>query len=234
MTDDKKEVALCGLGKSTIQEIEDITANFQISLTSSKTKFERDLLVANGIAQLEEVITEEVMKPILYLKNNKLGFLTDEESRGKAYTFNQVKRCWIEATLRGLSSTGNQWNIIAGNVYVTKEGFTGLLQDLPGFTDFTFNPGVPKWDNDVKQHVMDFSAKWKMKGIEQTLEGKIPIICNQKSKIDALMGKGERKIKYRVHTIATGSQTSDVDELDQSELKQTAKKTITADNMGEK
>lgn len=233
MTEEKNEIALCGLQKTHIKQIEEISKKYQLSAIDAGSEFEAALCVAQGISELEKIITEEVMKPIMYLKGHKLGFRTDEESRKIQYKVSEVKKCFIEATLRGLSPAGNQWNIIAGNQYTTKEGYTALLQKLPGFTNFKYNLGVPKYDNSVKTHVVDFEATWKMNGEDQNLKGQIPLICHSSTSVDALLGKAERKLKYRVHSAATGSQLLSSDqEKDSDEYQdQPAAKSITAQNM---
>lgn len=230
---EKNEVALCGLKKTHIQQIEDISKKYQLSTIEAGSEFKAALCLAQGISELEAIITDEVMRPIMYLKGHKLGFRTDEESRKKQYPVSEVKKCFIEATLRGLSPAGNQWNILAGNLYCTKEGYTALLQKLPGFTDFIYNLGVPKYDNSVKTYIVDFDATWKMQGKEQTLKGQIPLISHSSTSVDALLGKAERKVKYRIFTAATGSQiTNPNEEKDVDEYKsQPAAKSITAQNM---
>jgi len=231
MAEQKNEVVLCGLKSNTIQEIEKVSKRYQLSTIEAGSEFERALTIAQGISELENIITDDVMKPIMYLKGHKLGFRTDEKEN-KKYSLSEVKKCFIEATLRGLSPAGNQWNIIAGNMYCTREGFTSLLQNLPGFTDFIFNLDPPKLDNESKSQIVNFWAKWKMNGVEQAIEGKIPLISHSSTSVDALLGKAERKLKYRVFTAATGSKiTSDDEEKDASEYDQTIPKSITAQNM---
>jgi hypothetical protein len=41
-----------------------------------------------------------------------------------------VRNCIIDGAANGLLPTGNQFNIIAGNMYPTKEGYTALLSKL--------------------------------------------------------------------------------------------------------
>jgi len=232
MTESKNEVALCGLKPNQIEEIENVSKNYQLSAINAGSAFKRAMCIAQGISKLEKIITDEVMEPIMYLKGHKLGFRTDEESRKKSYKLSEVKKCFIEATLRGLSPAGNEWNIIAGNQYTTREGYTALLQKLPGFTDFIYDLGVPKLDKEVGHQVVDFWAKWRMNGTEQELKGRIPLISHGSTSVDALLGKAERKLKYRVHSTATGSQILEEDERDGSDFKlQSAAKSITAQNM---
>src|SRR6185312_14543869 len=77
--------------------------------------------IARGIAKLQTLITPDYMKEIMPLQNTSLGFKTDKADGG--YPVEVVKRCLIEAVLWGVQPWGNQFNIIASNMYITGEGF---------------------------------------------------------------------------------------------------------------
>ncbi|MFK5282891.1 hypothetical protein ACI3PL_25325, partial [Lacticaseibacillus paracasei] len=67
------------------------------------------------------------------LQGNRLGFKTDKDKSG-GYPESVVKNCLIEAVLLGIQPTGNQFNIIAGNMYPTKEGCGYLLNNFKGLS----------------------------------------------------------------------------------------------------
>src|SRR5690606_34273734 len=104
--------------------------------------FERAYLVATAIGQLKELLTPEYMAPIMQLQGNKLGFLSNKDKTG-GYPEPIVKNALIEATLMGLEPYGNQWNLIAGNMYPTKEGIGSILNKWNGL-DYTIIPGIPE------------------------------------------------------------------------------------------
>jgi len=108
-----------------------------------------------------------------------------------------------------------------------------LLNKLVGFNNLTYNVGIPIFVSEVKHHVSKCWAKWKMKGVDQNIECEIALVSHgSTTSIDALSGKAERKLKYRIHCIATGSQILESEERDESEYQsQPATKSITAHNM---
>ena len=89
------------------------------------------------IIKLREALTDEVMSQVFMpLMNTKIGFRTDKDPKkidkktGKPnvpYTIDVVRDCIIDAVCRGLQPTGNQFNIIAENMFPTKEGYQHLL-----------------------------------------------------------------------------------------------------------
>lgn len=94
-------------------------------LETNFNNFQSAFVMSTAIQKIDEVLTTEIMKPILALQGKKIGFKTD-----KIYGLQVVKDCVIEALLNGLQVTGNQFNIIANNMYVTKEGFGHLLKKI--------------------------------------------------------------------------------------------------------
>ena len=112
--------------------IEALNNSVMSVIGSDKMKsFEKAYIVAEAISNLQTLLTPEYMKPILALQGNRLGFRTDKDKNG-GYSEAQVKNCLIEAVLMGLQPTGNQFNIIAGNTYPTKEGLGYLLANFQG------------------------------------------------------------------------------------------------------
>ena len=96
--------------------------------------FERAYATAKSIEVLKTLLTPEYMAPIMNLQGNRLGFKTDKDKSG-GYPIDHVKNCLIEAVLTGLQPVGNQFNIIAGQMYATKEGLGYLLQTNPTSTN---------------------------------------------------------------------------------------------------
>src|SRR5688572_7293964 len=104
--------------------------------------FEKAFLIANAASKLKESLSEDYMKPIMALQGNKLGFKTDKDDRG-GYDVKTVRNCLIEAVLSGVQPFGNQFNIIAGNCYITKEGFGFMLSNIKGL-DYEIVQGLPR------------------------------------------------------------------------------------------
>jgi len=104
--------------------------------------FEKAFLIASAVQELKLELTAEYMKPIMGLQGNRLGFKTDKDNAG-GYTEAIVKNCLIEAVLTGVQPFGNQFNIIAGNMYITKEGFGYVLSNVKGLS-YDIIPQLPR------------------------------------------------------------------------------------------
>lgn len=98
----------------------DIVNNFGAAFNAAKV-----------ITLLREALTEEVMEKVFMpLMNTKVGFRTDRDGKpdknGRVkppYEVATVREAIIDAAIIGLLPTGNQFNIISGTMYPTKEGY---------------------------------------------------------------------------------------------------------------
>jgi hypothetical protein len=169
--------------------------------------FEKAYLVSNAIAELKELLTPEYMKPILNLQGNKLGFKTDKDASG-GYSEPAVKNCLIEAVLFGLQPTGNQFNIIAGNMYATKEGMGYLLSKIPGLR-YDIIPELPRIQPQSAAVVMNI--EWTINGIHNSKKIDIPIKVNQYMGADAILGKATRKARKWLYDTITGTEIPEGD-----------------------
>ena len=153
--------------------------------------FQMAFTVANGIAKLNKMITDEHMKDIMPLQNTSLGFKTDKSEGG--YPMTVVKRCLIEAVLWGVQPWGNQFNIIANNMYITGEGFTYLLKKLPGLW-YEIIAGIPKIGEKTAE--VEMTIKWSLNG-GAAQERKITFVVKVNASMgsDAVIGKAKRKSK---------------------------------------
>lgn len=183
---------------------------------NNKSGFEKAFIQSTAIEMISEMLDENYMKPIKALAGKKLGFLCDN----KDYTVAVIKGCVIEATLIGLQVVGNQFNIIAGKCYVTKEGFTYLLSKVDGlYYDVTYN--LPKKDG--VQTFVETAINWRIDGRERTVKKSFAVAVNQGMGADAILGKAERKAKKWLYYEVTGQDISDGDTVD-------ASATIVSDN----
>ena len=170
--------------------------------------FEKAYLVSNAIAELKQLLTPEYMKPIMELQGNKLGFKSD-----KVYGEDIVKNCLIEAVLFGLQPTGNQFNIIAGNMYATKEGCGYLLSKIPGLT-YDIVPDLPRTKDSSAAIVM--TIEWTLSGATKIKKIDIPIKVNNFMGTDAIIGKATRKARKWLYDTVTGTEIpeGDISDLD--------------------
>jgi hypothetical protein len=184
--------------------------------------FERAYATAQSIEILKTLLTPEYMAPILQLQGNRLGFKTDKDKSG-GYPVEVVKNCLIEAVLMGLQPFGNEFNIIAGNTYATKEGLGRLLATWKGLK-YSLICGVPKGGVDGKSAVIDVTIKWTINN--ETSEETIPISVkmDQYTSVDALIGKATRKGRAWLVSAISGIEVTDGDVTEISYVDVTDKK----------
>lgn len=174
--------------------------------------FEKSFQIANAMAFLRENLTDEVMKPIMSMQGSKLGFKTDKDTSG-GYPISVVRDCLIDASLTGVQTFGNQFNIIGGNMYVTKEGYGELLQKVKKSTGMTFviKHGIPKVDASKTFATVDSTVKYTIDGVttEETLTFSIKGSAYATS--DAYTGKAERKARAWLFNQVSDIEVSDGD-----------------------
>jgi hypothetical protein len=180
------------------------------------------LEVAANIEQLRTLFDDPQIKArIIALQDAPIGFRTDKDPKIKnfrtaqyntPYPYEIVKDIVIEASLRGLQLVGNQFNIIAGRFYCTKEGFEGLIRKLDFVTDFCPSIGVPMAKSGGV--VIECSAAWKQNGSKRNIQASIPIKENSTGTADQYIGKATRKLLKRCYEMMTGNSISDGDAQD--------------------
>lgn len=169
--------------------------------------FQKAFLIAEATSKLKQLLTPQYMKPIMELQGNKLGFKSD-----KVYPEGVVRDCLIEAVLTGLQPVGNHFNIIAGNMYPTKEGLGYLLSNFKGLS-YQIIPDLPRIKETSAAIVMN--VKWSMNGGEKQEEKlDIPIKVNKFMGTDAIIGKATRKARAWLYSTLTGSEISEGDATD--------------------
>lgn len=190
--------------KERTSALDAITASYQAQLaeTTENDRFQRALITAEAMNALSEALTPEILTPILKLQGSRLGFRTD-----KNYDAQTIKTAITEAILIGVHPIGNEFNVIAGNCYVTKEGLTRLLRNYRGLTELRIKLGVPRMAGGGA--IVDCSATWKLNGQPDQIECEIPIKVNGGMGADAILGKAERKLKSRIYAQLTGSDIGD-------------------------
>lgn len=189
-------------------DLESIVQQCSLAALADYGQFQKTFAMAAGIRRLKDLITDDMMKDIMPLQGSSLGFRTDKDKDG-GYSMPVVKECLIEAVLRGLQPVGNQFNIVSGRCYTTKEGFTHLMKTLPGLTDLKLTFGVPKMQQGGA--TVDAAATWKYNGAADSLTRELAIRVNAGMGADAVLGKAERKIRAAVYAQITGTVLSDGD-----------------------
>lgn len=198
-----------------------IASAYTEALEHTPAPLRRAMMMAEGIAKLRKAMTREIMDRIMGLMNSKLGFRTDRPSakQPKPYLPEEVRDAVIEGLLKGVYPVGNEMNIIAGQCYVTQEGYTRRVRELPGLTDLKLSPGNPKFQDG--RWLVRYGATWRYEGIEHALidgEGKagrvFPVVGYENSGPDQIIGKATRKALKAIYEECTGSeQSGEIDDI---------------------
>lgn len=182
--------------------------------------------MAQGIRALREALSDQFMQTVIMpLVGSKLGFVTDRDRDPPKdqYPLTVVRDCTIEALLRGFRVVGNEFNIISGSFYVTRGGFERVVQEFPGLSHLVMQPGVPSLSQDKGGALVPYTATWRLNGEpasivcqyvkegEQVTDQRIPVRVNGGMGADAILGKAQRKMYYRIYQRLVGGTYGAVD-----------------------
>lgn len=169
------------------------------------------------VQSLRAMLTKDVVdKYFIPLMGTRIGFLTDRDKPDKngnkqdPYGWETVRDCVIDAACRGLAPVGNQFNIISGSMYPTKEGYTALLKRIGSKYFITKSedkaaPGSPVARIDCKIY---YEYNGQKRDYTYTATPK----KNNFSSLVQLQGKAERKAKKSLYEYLTGVDLGDADE----------------------
>lgn len=172
---------------------------------------------ATVVVKLRQVLTDEVMKAVFMpLMNTKVGFLTDKPGYDRktgevkpTYGIDTVRDAIIDAAFLGLLPTGNQFNIISGAMYPTKEGFTHLLKKIKVKY---FISKTPLPDSSPSCANVACKVSYEHMSEVKSFTVNVPIKKDSYSSMDQIMGKAERKAKKTLYEYITGCDLGDADE----------------------
>jgi hypothetical protein len=153
------------------------------------------------------------------MQGSKLGFRTDRDKTG-GYPVQDVKRCLIEAVLLGLQPYGNQFNIIAGNMYATKEGCAEMLSKIEGLK-YTLICGLPTYSKAKDSAAIDVKINWNYNGNSNSVTIPIALKVGQYDTLDGLNGKATRKGRAWLISNITGIEIPEGDIKEAIIIKQT-------------
>lgn len=195
--------------ETAIAGLDDIVAQANLQVVASYGQFKQALVMASAIRLISEKIDDSMMKDIVALQNTALGFRTDKQGQG--YPVDVVRQCFVEAVLRGVRVVGNEFNIISGRVYITKEGFSRLVREYPGLTELKMTPSVPQLVGGGA--LVGYRSSWKLGGVPGSLarvkegdeDNRIPVKVNQGMGSDAILGKATRKMYAAIYGVLTGA-----------------------------
>jgi len=180
----------------------------------------RAIMMARGMVILRIQFAGAVLDGVCALAGTPLGFLTDRDNEKTKYPKEVIRDCAIEAILRGARLTGNEFNIIAGKCYLTKQFFA---RQLAGLVDnLRVTEGVPhRGDGGA---LVPMVADWDYQGTHHQMvcvnskgaDNRIPVKTDKYTGIDAILGTAHRKLYARIYRQVTGSTWVADEEPDQA------------------
>ena len=161
------------------------------------------------VQALNGILSDDFMqKNIMPLMNKSIGFLTDRtgkpNSRGQIqpkYDVETVRDAFIDAVSAGLLPTGNQFNIIAGRMYPTKEGFSALLSKLG--VKYQISIALEKATLEGFSN-LTCTISYSYKGEKNSYKLPVQVKSDAYSSPDQLKGKAERRAKKNLYEYLTG------------------------------
>lgn len=194
---------------TALAQIEQMQAIANSALPSAIEKmsdFEKAIRIGTAVDQLRKSVFPEWQKILMSLQGTHLGFRTDKDAGG-GYEPKVLIDCWIEATLKGARTTGNEFNIISGRAYLTKEFYQRAVREL--VTIINDVAGVPMVKDG--KTLVRYLLHWKDGAHEQMLldaEGKpgriFVVKVNSGMGDDAVIGKATRKAFKAAFELITG------------------------------
>lgn len=197
---------------STIAKMEQLQTEYAPQKMEALSEIKRTVALAQGIAEIKSVVKEFV--PLLReLQGTSLGFRTDRDKDG-GYPAEVLTEVATEAILRGFSWTGNEFNIIAGRFYGTREGYTRKVGQYPGLTDLVIIPAVPAMT--TSGATVKMTATYRLNDVPKKFEQTFAIRVNAQMGVDAVIGKARRKCLAAIYGILTGSIQTDLEDEDET------------------
>lgn len=221
-------LAVYGLDPALVRDtekVESIIALYKPDAIAHLPAMTQAIVLGQGMRSLRTAMTQKLVEYVFMpLQGSKLGFRTDKDKDG-GYPWDIVRDASIEALMRGLRPIGNEFNIIGGNCYTTKEGFERKLEEFPGLSNLLLTPGVPVMKDGGA--LVPFEATWRLNGKRDELyaahvtdkdgvvtDTRIPVRVNSGQIVDAIIGKARRKMLARIWERITGIKENDGDVVD--------------------
>ena len=118
-----------------------------------------------------------------------------------------VRTALIQSLIEGLNPCGNEWNILAGRMYVTKNGMRRKLAQIPGLAKHV-TPGIPR-NAGEKGAIVPVHVEWTYKGETHKTDLEFAVRINAGMGVDALVGKATRKALAWLYEEVTGNSVAE-------------------------
>lgn len=216
-----ESTALVPFDPAQLERLDKTAQTFRGLVKADKGMPSQMIQQAYAVQQLRQMLTAEVMAPIMSLMSTRVGFLTDRDrikekdpktgrqyyKKGPGYPVEIVKDVFIEALRNGAFMTGNEVNIISGSCYLTKEFCIRRLNDTLGPDNWRFvhgiiEPGRGGVKLQSKVHWKPKRGQWQEEDLVHLLKGDI---ANGQ---DFFAGKGDKKCGTWLLKRVTGEDVS--------------------------
>jgi hypothetical protein len=167
-------------------------------------KMGKAIAIAGAMQDIRSAFTPEIMKRLMALQGSAIGFRTDKDSTG-GYKEDVLRDCAIEALMQGVHPVGNEFNIIAGRAYITKEGMGRKLSSIHGLS-YSVTPGIPKTQDGGAVVPMEVEWVYPSGAAKQTKILQICVRVNAGMGADAIIGKATRKARAWLYATITGQE----------------------------
>jgi hypothetical protein len=220
-SDTKSGALVAQSDMARIEELDAFCKSSALAIQSAHdagSDMQKALVMARTTSGIKRRLTSEIMADVMELQGSMLGFRTDKDRDG-GYPVEVVRDVLTQALIRRLRVCGNEFNIIAGNLYVTKEGSKRLVSEFDGLTDLEISMGVPVKASETTA-LVPCTARWKYRGDPKVLEclkteemdARIAVKLDARTGQDAVLGKAKAKLYGRIYERLTGSPISSVDD----------------------
>lgn len=171
--------------------------------------FEKAIAMANVVKQLKNELSKpEIINNLMPLQGLNIGFLSDNKN---GYSPEKVIECLTEAVMQGVYPTGNEFNIIAGKCYITKNGMKRKLENLG------YIKNIKLKFNDYKENGKHATVYMQVSWIDERTNSNhnevltLLVKTDNYSTSDNILGKATRKARAWLFENVTGEAVPDGD-----------------------
>lgn len=176
------------------------------------------IVLARATNQIRKLLTDKMMQDIMELMGSPLGFRTDKDKEERGYSVGVVRDIAIVAAIDGARLVGNEFNIIAGNYYRTKEQLKRRILEWEGLSNFRYDTQIAETYGE-KGAAVACRASWRLNGNREEIvceknekgDFRIAVRVNSGQGQDAIKGKAERKLFLKVWERLRGQEVQDWD-----------------------
>jgi hypothetical protein len=208
-----------------LDTIDEAAAEYAVALANDASKGMRlTLAKSTAIATIEEALTDELLRrSVLPLMGKKFGFRTDRDLEGKPYPLTTIRSCVCEVLLAGGRIDGNEFNVISGQAYFTKEFWKRKVEELEDVSNVEIKIGEVEikqrkgFSRDGQDAYVEVIARWRVKRTPQewkkTIErsdgrefdNRVVVPMNNRMGRDAIIGKAEARTYKAIYTLSGGA-----------------------------